>query len=95
MSLDSGDVKKIAFLSRLKLTPEEEDLYRRELSVIIDWFEKLGETDTEGVAPMLSPAEHVMALRADTVSEADERSALKNAAPAFKHGYYAVPKVIE
>lgn len=95
MSLEKKDVHSIAFLSRLSLDSEEEAHYARELTVIVDWFEKLNGADTAGIEPMISPVEHAMVLREDKVVTGDLGSVLTACAPDAKYGYYAVPKVME
>lgn len=45
------DVKKIAKLASLTLTPEEEIKFEKQLSDILQYVEKLNEVDVTGVTP--------------------------------------------
>lgn len=46
MKLTSDQVKKVAKLANLPLTPEEEEKYSEQLSKILDYIEQLNEVDT-------------------------------------------------
>lgn len=45
------DVKKIAQLAALTITPEEETKFEKQLSDILGYVEKLNEVNVEGVEP--------------------------------------------
>jgi len=49
--LTSDEVKKVASLARLHLTNEELELYRGQLSSILDYVGQLKEVNTDGVEP--------------------------------------------
>jgi len=49
MSLSIAEVKKIAQLARIKLTPDEEKRYADTISVVLDYMKILNEVDTNGV----------------------------------------------
>lgn len=49
MKLTPEEVKHIAELSRLELSPEETEKYRGELGAILDYVAMLKEVETEGV----------------------------------------------
>lgn len=50
MQLSKEEIQHIAELSRLKLSPEEEEKYRNQLGSILDYVKMLDEVKTEGVA---------------------------------------------
>jgi aspartyl-tRNA(Asn)/glutamyl-tRNA(Gln) amidotransferase subunit C len=95
MSLDTTQVKKIAHLARLEISAAEADHYAQELSRILGLIEQMNAVDTEGVPPMAHPSESALRLRADQVTEADQREKFQAIAPAVEAGLYLVPKVIE
>ncbi len=64
--LTCEDVQKVAHLARLELTEAEIDLYREQLSQVLDYVARLEELDVEGVAPTA----HAVALT--NVTRADE-----------------------
>ena len=50
--IDREEVRKVANLARLELTPEEEEeQFTSQLNGILDYFEQLSELDTSNVEP--------------------------------------------
>ena len=95
MSLDTDAVRKIAHLARLGVDSSEYQGYARNLSDILSFVEQLDAVDTQGVEPMAHPVEASQRLRADEVSEQDQREQFQKIAPKVEAGLYLVPKVIE
>ncbi len=95
MSLDKDQVQHIAMLARLKLADDEFDETVDKLSRIVDFVDQLGQAETEGVVPMAHPLNESQRLRADEVTESDQREALQENASSVENGLYLVPKVIE
>ena len=95
MSLDRSQVQKIAHLARLRITDREADDYAQTLSRILDLIAQMNAVDTTGVAPMAHPTDAGLRLRADAVTESDQRDKFQKLAPAVEAGLYLVPKVIE
>jgi aspartyl-tRNA(Asn)/glutamyl-tRNA(Gln) amidotransferase subunit C len=95
MALDTRDVEKIAHLARLGIDPQDVPEYSRNLSDILAFVEQLNAVDTSGVAPLAHPLEATQRLRADIVSEPNEREIFQAVAPQTEAGLYLVPRVIE
>lgn len=95
MSLSADEVRKVAFLARLQLEADQVSAYAGELSGILAMVDALQAADTAGVAPMAHPLDLGARLRADAVTEADQREAFQANAPRVEEGLYLVPKVIE
>jgi aspartyl-tRNA(Asn)/glutamyl-tRNA(Gln) amidotransferase subunit C len=95
VSLDKDQVRHIATLARLKLTDEEYDESVDKLTRIVDFVDQLSRADTDGVMPMAHPLDAVQRLRADAVTETDERDRFQENAPSVRDGLYLVPRVIE
>ena len=95
MSLDRDQVQHIAMLARLRLADDEFDETVDKLSRIVDFVDQLSQAETEGVVPMAHPLNESQRLRADEVTESDEREALQENASSVENGLYLVPKVIE
>jgi aspartyl-tRNA(Asn)/glutamyl-tRNA(Gln) amidotransferase subunit C len=95
MSLDRSDVEKIAHLARLAVNAEEVTAYARDLSEILDLVAQMNNLDTGGVEPMAHPLHMAQRLRADDVSETDQRELFQSIAPLTERGLYLVPKVID
>ena len=95
MSISREDIEKVAVLARIKVDGEQVSALEKDLGNILDLVDQLGAADTEGVAPMAHPLDAVQRLRADEVTETDQRAAFQAIAPATEDGLYLVPKVIE
>ena len=96
MSLTRAQVEGIAHLARLEISEEEMPAYVDRLSRILDFVEQLSAADTGDVEPMAHPlADQVQRLRADDVTETDQRDKYQHSAPSVAAGLYLVPKVIE
>lgn len=95
MSLQRSDIEKIAHLARLAVTEEDIPRYVRELSNILQMVEQMNGVDTRAVVPMAHPMEARQRLRADEISEIDQREQFQSIAPQVEAGLYLVPKVIE
>jgi len=89
------DVKKVAMLSRIRLTDDEVAELGPQLANIIGYVEQLSAVDTEGVEPIAHPHDIAMPQRVDAVTNGNRRSALQEPAPKTESGLYVVPKVIE
>jgi aspartyl-tRNA(Asn)/glutamyl-tRNA(Gln) amidotransferase subunit C len=99
MSLDSGQIAKIATLARLKLVPEQAGELEQQLNNIMQLADRLGSENTAGVEPLAHPIsmiqEIALRLREDKVTETDNRIANMANAPAAEKSLFLVPKVIE
>ncbi len=95
MSLGPAEVAKIAHLARLAIRDQDVPAYTRNLSAILELVEQMNAVDTAGVTPLANPLDMAQRLRADTVSESDQRGAFQAIAPRVEAGLYLVPKVIE
>lgn len=95
MSLMAHDVKKIAHLARLGIDEQDIEAYTNDLSGMLNLMVQMGSLDTEAVLPMAHPMDQVQRLRADDVTEYDQRCQFQAIAPQVEAGLYLVPKVIE
>jgi aspartyl-tRNA(Asn)/glutamyl-tRNA(Gln) amidotransferase subunit C len=95
MSLTPDDVQKIAHLARLAVTDEEKQSVSSDLSNILGLVEQMEQVNTAGIEPMSHPLHMTQRLRADEVTQVDQREKFQAIAPAVENGLYLVPKVIE
>ena len=99
MSLTSQDIERIANLARLQLQPNEAEHMREQINGFFSIVETMQAVDTTGVQPMAHPVAAIqdvqLRLRADVVSEPNNREANQQSAPAVERGLFLVPKVIE
>ena len=95
MSLTKDQVQHIATLARLQLEDDEFGDVVDKLSRIVDFVDQLQSAPTDDVLPMAHPLDMSQRLRADDVTESNERDFIQENAPSTDGGYYLVPKVIE
>jgi aspartyl-tRNA(Asn)/glutamyl-tRNA(Gln) amidotransferase subunit C len=89
------DVKYVAHLARLALTPEEEAKMGEQLGDILGYIEKLKEVDVSGVEPTAHAFPMVNVTRQDQVTPSmTHEDALRNA-PSEANGLFIVPKIVE
>ncbi len=95
MSSTDIDVKYVAHLARLALTPEEERVIGAQLGHVLEYIEKLKEVDVTSVEPTAHPFPLVNVTRPDeTMPSLDHEAAMRNA-PAQANGLFMVPKIVE
>jgi aspartyl-tRNA(Asn)/glutamyl-tRNA(Gln) amidotransferase subunit C len=93
--LSIDDVKNIAWLARIQIEPKDIGGYARDLSGILDLVDQLNSADTADITPMAHPLDQSQRLRADRVTEENQRELFQSQAPLVESGLYLVPKVIE
>jgi len=95
MALDQQQVHDIADLSHLQIDEAQIAEYQKNLSNILDLVDQLSAVDTSSVEPMAHPLDAVQRLRADVVTEENNRDHFQQIAPQTENGYYLVPRVVE
>ena len=95
MSLSKEQVQHIALLARLSLDEKDIDDVVEKLSSIVDFVDQLQAAPTDDVVPMAHPMDMSQRLRADAVTESNERDKIQQNAPSVQDGLYLVPKVLE
>lgn len=89
------DIKYVAHLARLALTPEEEAKFGAQLGPVLGYVEKLKEVDVSGVEPTAHAVPLVNVTRPDDVRPSmSNEDALRNA-PAQANGLFIVPRIVE
>ena len=95
MAAPEINVKYVANLARLALTPEEEQQIGAQLGKILGYIEKLKEVDVANVEPKAHAFPLVNVTRKDEVTPSlTNEEALKNA-PAKANGLFMVPTIVE
>ncbi len=103
MSVSVEEVRRVAELANLELTPEEEPRMQRDLNAVLGYIAQLSEVDTTGVEPMAQVGAMLgvsgdltgEALRPDVVRPSIDRRAVMASAPESDGRFFKVPKVIE
>jgi len=89
------DVKYVAHLARIGLTPEEEKTMATHLAGILGYIEKLNELDVSQVEPTAHAVPMVNVWRADAIRPSLPHETAMANAPASANGLFLVPKIIE
>ena len=95
MSIDTENVRQIAFLARINVPDDRLEGLAGEMNQILTWVEQLGEVDTDGVQPMTSVADVRAPLRADEINDGGYPDRVLANAPDRVDGFFTVPKVVE
>ena len=93
--INSEQVRHVALLARLNLTPEEEAGLRANMDEMLGYIDKLNELDTDGVEPTAQVGDPGMPMRDDAVTNQPAPDKMLANAPAQERGYFKVPKIIE
>ena len=95
MTIDKATVRKLGTLSRIHVSPEDEDYYAPQVSGILKWIEQLQEVNTDNVQPLTSVSDLKAVLRADVVNDGDQATAVLANAPESVEGFFVVAKIVE
>jgi aspartyl-tRNA(Asn)/glutamyl-tRNA(Gln) amidotransferase subunit C len=89
------DIKYVAHLARIALTPDEEKKLAAQLGGILGYIEKLKELDVSNVEPTAHAVPMVNVTRADEIRESLEHDEAMRNAPREANGLFIVPKIVE
>lgn len=95
LSLD--EVKHVAKLANLELSDEELEIFRPQLSSIVDLIDQLQKLNTESEQMTAQVTGLVNIFREDTIDatrQLTQEQALKNAKKTY-NGFFVVPKVLD
>lgn len=97
-NITAEDVKKIALLSRLKLSESEVEMFQGQLGDILEYIEMLSEVDIDGVEPFINAASEGNVFRNDVLRAEEENISNEQAtanAPLRGDGFFKVPAVVK
>lgn len=89
------DIKKVAGLAHIKLSPEEEKKIEKDLESILKYVESLKSLDTENVEPTSHVLDMENVFRKDEVVKWDGRDEVLKNAPQSEGKFFKVPKVVD
>lgn len=89
------DIKYVAHLARLQLTPDEEKKLGAQLGNILGYIEKLNELDVSDVEPTAHAVPMVNVTRPDEIRPSLPHDDAMRNAPAQANGLFIVPKIVE
>lgn len=95
MELTREEVQHIASLCRIRLTAEDVERSRSQLSHILEVFQSLQRVDTSGVEPTGHAVELHSVMREDTPRPSLERDEVLRNAPRREGDFFRVRAVLE
>jgi aspartyl-tRNA(Asn)/glutamyl-tRNA(Gln) amidotransferase subunit C len=95
MSLTPEEVDHIALLARLELSDAEKELYREQLSSILDHVARLQKLDTSHIPPTSSVLPPRSRLREDEIKTGLSKDQVLQNALDEKRGQFRVPPVLD
>lgn len=95
MAIDQTEIEKIARLSRIKLDATMAQDVTQKVGDILHMIDTMQSVDTQGIEPMANPLDATQRLRADDITETNQRDKNQASAPLVDEGLYLVPKVID
>jgi aspartyl-tRNA(Asn)/glutamyl-tRNA(Gln) amidotransferase subunit C len=95
MTLSLGEVRHVATLCRLALTPEEEERMQGQLSSILEHVNRLQEVDTAAVPPTSSGLDLQNVQRADVARPSWSPEAVLANAPDRSGDLFRVRAILE
>jgi aspartyl-tRNA(Asn)/glutamyl-tRNA(Gln) amidotransferase subunit C len=95
MKISREEVRQVALLARLALSPQEEEAFTHQLDEILTYMEKLNQLNTDAVEPTAHAVEVPAPLREDLVRNQANVEAFLGNAPERDNAFFKVPKIIE
>ena len=95
MAISIAEIKKIALLARIELTPAEEKRHAETISAVLDYMKVLNEVNTDGVEPTAQVTGLSGVWREDEAAVSPDRDALFAAMPDVRGRELKVPEVFE
>jgi aspartyl-tRNA(Asn)/glutamyl-tRNA(Gln) amidotransferase subunit C len=89
------DVDHVARLARLALTDEERERFGRQLALILEHAEKVGEVAAEDVPPTSHPVPRSNVYRADQPEPSLTLEEALASAPEVEGNRFKVPRIME
>ncbi|OGZ19310.1 MAG: asparaginyl/glutamyl-tRNA amidotransferase subunit C [Candidatus Nealsonbacteria bacterium RBG_13_38_11] len=93
--ISKEEVQHIAKLARLGLTDQEIEKYQKELSLILDYFEKLKEVNISGIEPTSHSIKVENVLRKDESKGKGSSRKLIESFPDRKEDYLKVKSILK
>ena len=88
-------VRHVALLARLRLSPDEEARLVTDMSSMLGYVEKLNELDTSDIPPTAQVGEPGTPMRDDEVTNRPAPDDMLANAPQRRGNFFKVPKIIE
>ncbi len=94
-SSDSINIKKLADLARLEITPDKADRIKSKIASTIQYIDHLMSVNVDNIEPMSHVHGITNVMREDVIQESMPVEDLKNIAPDMNGRFIKVPLVVE
>lgn len=98
MPITEADVKKVADLAHMEITPGELKMFAPQIADVVSYVEQLNAVDTASVTPALGgltpEGERTDSARDDEVKPSLGQKVALSEAPDPAEGHFRVPKVL-
>jgi aspartyl-tRNA(Asn)/glutamyl-tRNA(Gln) amidotransferase subunit C len=95
MAISREEVEHVARLARLELTDDEIELFRGQLSAVLERAERIQALDLEDVPPTAHPIDITNVWREDVVRPFADVVAILENAPDREGNRFKVPQILE
>jgi aspartyl-tRNA(Asn)/glutamyl-tRNA(Gln) amidotransferase subunit C len=92
--LSIEEVTHIERLARLKLSDQERERYRKQLSDVLDYAARLNAIDTSNVPPMYHVLPVTNVLREDIPNDNFSQGEALTNAPIQENGFFVIPPIL-
>lgn len=94
LEIDLNEVRRMASLSRLDISPGEEELFAAQFSSILGYMATLQAVNTDGIEPLYNPAVQPELQREDVAESRFSRREILANAPETDGEMFIVPKIV-
>lgn len=95
MSISREEVEHVARLARLELTPQELELFRDQLSAVLERARRIQSLPLDDVPPTAHPIDVRNVFREDVVVPPEPSDAILENAPEREGNLFRVTKILE
>lgn len=95
MSISREEVEHVARLARLELTAEEVELFREQLSAVLERVQRIQAFDLDSVPETSHPADLTNVWRDDVVVPPPPPDVVLENAPVREKQFFRVPRILE
>jgi aspartyl-tRNA(Asn)/glutamyl-tRNA(Gln) amidotransferase subunit C len=95
MAISREEVEHVARLARLELTEDELELFRGQLSAVLERAQRIQALPLDDVPPTAHPIDLTNVWRDDVVHPFVDVAAILENAPETEEGRFRVPQILE
>ena len=95
MSISFEEIRKLARLSKLQISTENECLVKERLENVLALVDQLQEAETQNINVVSFRTDYSQRLRSDKEVQAVNQIELQDCAPEISEGFYKVPRIID